>query len=85
MTLFVLIYDRTERRLLDLRTFAEADYQAADAFRLQAQYHASQAGLDQDIVLFQAESEESLRATHGLYFLTERQLIERMREAAKAS
>jgi hypothetical protein len=74
---FVLIYDRQERELLDLREFAETDQVAASAFRLAAQRRALNDNLDQEIVLFQAASREALERTHGSYFLSEKELLHR--------
>ena len=85
MSLFVLIYDRTTQRLVDLREFRESDREAAETFRLDAQRRSLREDLDQEIVLFQAASRESLMRTHGSYFLSERELLERMRDAVEAS
>lgn len=71
MKSFVLIYDRKERKPLELRTFPDTQFEAAMAFRLQEQQRALREGLDREIVLFHADSEEALRRTHGSYFLTE--------------
>lgn len=83
MSLFVLVYDRTRHRVVELREFPEADIAGAHAFRLGAQRHAIHQGLDEEIVLFQAASEESLKRTHGSYFLSEQELMGRMREATE--
>jgi hypothetical protein len=85
MSYFVLIYDRSRGELLDVQQFEETDRISADTFRLRAQRKALDDGLDQEIVLFQAQSREALERTHGSYFLTTRQLLERGREAAEAS
>lgn len=84
MSFFVLVYDRAGRRVTELREFSETDVEHARAFRLESQRQAIRENLDEEIVLFQATSEEALRRTHGSYFLSERELIDRMREAAGA-
>lgn len=84
MSYFVLIYDRTDQTLLDLHEFAEQERTQADAFRLDAQRHALREALDQEIVLFQAESKESLKHSHGSYFLSESELLERIKATVEA-
>jgi hypothetical protein len=85
MSYFVLIYDRSRRELLDVQQFEDTDRASADTFRLQAQRKALDERLDQEIVLFQAQSREALERTHGSYFLSIHELLERGREAAEAS
>ena len=85
MNYFVLIYDRRERKLQELREFEETDRAAAELFRLQALRRSLNEGLDQDIVLFQTTSRETLQNTHGSYFLSPEELVARAREAAEAS
>ncbi len=84
MSYFVLIYDRTRQLLLDLHEFPEQERAQADAFRLDAQRHAIHEALDQEIVLFHAESEESLKHSHGSYFLSESELLERTKATVEA-
>lgn len=85
MSLFVLIYDRGSQQSLELCEFATRDRDAADAFRMNAQLRAFRENLDQEIVLFEATSRESLQRTHGSYFLSEEELRARMREAVEAT
>ena len=76
MTLFVLIYDRRGDGVVELKLFDNTERDAADEFRMRAERTALLEDLDQDIVLFQAESREALERTHGGYFLNDRQLLE---------
>jgi hypothetical protein len=85
MNFFVLIYDRSLRQLVELREFSESKYTAAEAYRLRAQLHALRDELDQDVVLFQAVSRDALRRTHGSYFFSESELLERIKRAAEVS
>ncbi len=81
--LFVLIYDRAARKLVKVEEFSNGDREAADSFRIKAQRRALDEHLDQEIVLFQSESLESLMRSHGSYFLTERELMDRAMGAVK--
>lgn len=85
MKFFVLIYDRSLRRLVELKEFPESEYASAEAYRSSAQLRALRGNLDQDIVLFQAVSRDALMRTHGSYFLSERELWERTKRAAEIS
>jgi hypothetical protein len=85
MSFFVLIYDRSGQRLLDLKEFAEDDRSSAETMRLNAQRTALREHLDQEIVLFQASSREALERSHGSYFLSENELLDRAKDAAEAS
>jgi hypothetical protein len=82
---FVLIYDRHEHKLQELQEFDENDRAAAEAFRHRALRRSLNENLDQEIVLFQAASREALQHTHGSYFLSAEELLDRAREAAGAS
>jgi hypothetical protein len=84
MSYFVLVYDRARQNLLELRGFDDTDYEAAEAHRMRAQLEALRSRLDHEIVLFQSPDEATLRQTHGSYFLSARELLERAREAVEA-
>jgi hypothetical protein len=84
MSFFVLVYDRAGQRLLDLREFSEDDRSSAETMRLAAQRKSLHEDLDQEIILFQASSREALERSHGSYFLSESELLDRAKEAAKA-
>lgn len=85
MSFFVLVYDRSQQMLIDLKKFEDTERAGAEAFRHQAQRRALTDNLDQEIVLFQAHSEEALRRSHGSYFLSEEELLNRARRAVEAS
>lgn len=84
MKFYILIYDRTQQKLLDVREFPEDDRALAEEFRFKAQRHSIQEGLDQEIVLFQAKSKGALQRTHGSYFFSESELIRRAQAAVEA-
>jgi hypothetical protein len=85
MNFFVLVYDRIGQLLLDVREFHEDDRSSAKPMRFDAQRKALREHLDQEIVLFQASSRGAPERWHGSYFLSERELLERAKEAAEAS
>jgi hypothetical protein len=83
MSYFVVVYDRCKRKLLQLREFPEGERGAAEQFRRQALRHSIDENPDQEVVLFQAASEEALRRTHGSYFLSTEELLNPLREATR--
>jgi hypothetical protein len=82
MDYFVLIYDRKQRKILELRQFPTTERTTADTFRLAAQQRMYAEHLAWDIVLFQARSPEDLRKTHSAYFYSTAELIERAKAEA---
>lgn len=82
MTDFLLIYDRSKRRILEIRRFE-------DSSQALAAYGESEAANREDqkleIVLLQAESEEALKRTHGQYFENSDQLFQTMITRLKAA
>lgn len=75
MTLFVLEFDRrTQRLATPVEAFDDDRRGEAGERRLAAQRRAIDEGLDHDIVLLEADSEEDLRRTHSSFFLTPEEL-----------
>jgi hypothetical protein len=72
---FLLIYDRNAGRLLRQEQYGSS----ADAMTARFAAEREFAGQDQvEVVALTAESEESLRRTHGRYFLSLSELADRM-------
>ena len=67
MKVFLLIYDRRNRRLRSIEDFG-TDRAAAAAARLSAELKDFAEHSDLEIVTLEAESEEVLHRTHGTYF-----------------
>lgn len=85
MSLFLLVYDRKAHKLIDCREFSDRDWEAANRTRLDAQRVAIRNHLDHEIVLFQADSLEVLKHTHGSYFLTPDEMVDRAASLVDAS
>lgn len=67
MKFFLLVYDRTAGRLLDMREFSEAQRTEAAAERI-ARELAERGRPDIEVVLLGAESLDALKKTHSRYF-----------------
>ena len=66
--IFLIEYDRTEGRILSLTHFADSQRDEADDARLRLELNLNQRGIEREIVLLQATTEEALRRTHRRYF-----------------
>lgn len=67
MAIFVVVYDRSRARTLEMRQFAASGEDAALEFWRQRELdHLGD--LDIEVVLLDAESEADLRRTHARYF-----------------
>ncbi len=66
--LFLIEYDRSSGQTIALRHFEDAQQQLADTERLKLELLLNRQGLEREVVLLEASSEEGLRATHRRYF-----------------
>ncbi len=72
--IYLLIYDRTARSVLALEEFRESDTARSDAERaaLEERYRQRE---DVEVVTLTSDSRETLRRTHGRYFLTDAEIV----------
>jgi hypothetical protein len=82
VTLFVIVYDRPQQRIIKIEEFREDQQLDADEYRLRMQRQTLDESLDRDIVLLRADSIDTLKKTHGSYFLSGEQFADRARESA---
>jgi len=82
MKFFVLIYDWTAKRLVQLTEYEPGEFQRANQDRHDAEVRAMREGRDDEIVLLVAESLEALKRTHGSYFYTVEEIVEELRRLA---
>lgn len=74
--IFLIQYDRTLGRIVELQTFDDEHRAAADTARFALELANARTGSLIEVVLLDAESEEALRKTHRRYFETLEQLTE---------
>ena len=77
----VLVYQRERGLLLLKESFTDGDVAMRRRFELERQPEYA----DMEIVVLSANSEATLRETHGRYFLTDAELIERLRNSVDAA
>jgi len=66
--LFLIEYDRAEGEVISLRAFPDEDRGVAQEARLNLELSLNRQGVEREIVLLEALSEEALRRTHRRYF-----------------
>lgn len=77
----VLVYRREAGELLLQESFADGDAAMRRRFELERVPDYS----DTEIVVLSADSEETLRETHGRYFFTAAELARKLRDSMSAS
>jgi len=66
--LFLIGYDRSHGQIVTLKTFADSERQKAEDSRLEMELELNRRGIEREVVLLEAETEEALRRTHRRYF-----------------
>jgi hypothetical protein len=74
--LFLIQYHRRAGKLVRLERFATSQRAEASQARLDLEIELRHRGLNHEVVILEAASEEVLRKTHGRYFLGMRELLE---------
>ncbi|WP_457253827.1 hypothetical protein [Pedococcus sp. P5_B7] len=86
MNHFLIVFERLQGQLLDIREFDRADKALSGRFEAERLYHGSR---DVEVVVLGAKSLEDLRRTHSRYFSTGRELVRgavgRVAEASEPS
>lgn len=66
--IFLIEYDRPEGRLVKFETFDDFQRAEAERLRLETDLDLNRRGIEHEVVLLEAVSEEALRRTHRRYF-----------------
>jgi hypothetical protein len=74
--LFLIQYNRRAGRLVRLERFATSQRVEANRARLDLEIELRHQGVNHEVVILEAASEEAVRKTHGRYFLDVRELLE---------
>jgi hypothetical protein len=68
--LFLIQYDRKRGAIVSFRVFEDGVREHAENDRLDLELGLNKAGIENEVVLLEAPSEEALRLTHRRYFET---------------
>ncbi len=66
--LFLIEYDRNRGQIVTLRTFDESEREKVEDARLEMELGLNRLGVEREVVLLEAATEEALRRTHRRYF-----------------
>jgi hypothetical protein len=66
--IFLIEYDRNRGRVVTFETFRNSERQEAEDARLEMELKLNRLGIEREVVLMDADSEEALRRTHRRYF-----------------
>ena len=72
--IFLIEYNRPEGRIVAFTTFDASDRSKAEKIRLDNELDRNRKGINHEIVLLEAASEEAARRTHRRYFEDLRQI-----------
>src|SRR6266404_804815 len=66
--IFLIEYDRGEGRIVKISSFADSERETAEVSRLNLELELNKKGIENEVVLLEAASENALRQTHRRYF-----------------
>jgi hypothetical protein len=66
--IFLIEYDRNRGRIITFREFDDSQRKKADDSRLEMELDLNRRGIQHEVVILEAETEEALRRTHRRYF-----------------
>jgi len=66
--LFLIEYDRKIGKIASLKTYQDSERDNAGEVRLALELSLRSAGIEREVVMLEAASEEALRKTHRRYF-----------------
>lgn len=66
--IFLIEYDRTRGEIVTFKAFDDSERQNAEDARLDMELELSRVGIEHEVVILEAATEEALRRTHRRYF-----------------
>jgi hypothetical protein len=66
--IFLIEYNRSRGEIVTFKTFEDANRNEAADIRFEMELELNRAGVEHEVVLLDAVSEEALRRTHRRYF-----------------
>ena len=73
--IFLIEYNRTEGSIVTFREFQDVQRREAEDARLNVELDLKRKGIEHEVVLLDAASEDALRTTHRRYFEDLRQIL----------
>lgn len=66
--LFLIGYDRNRGQIMTFKTFDDSEREDAELSRLEMELDLNRHGIEREVVILEADTEEALRSTHRRYF-----------------
>ena len=66
--IFLIEYDRASGSIVTMNAFDNSERQKAEDSRLELELEHNRRGIEREVVLLEAETEDALRRTHRRYF-----------------
>lgn len=66
--IFLIEYDRPSGKIIEMRKFEDSERTTAQDARLELELKLNREGIQREVVILEASSEEALRHTHSRYF-----------------
>ena len=66
--IFLIEYDRDRGEIVTFKSFEDSERQSAEDSRLEMELELNRRGVEHEVVILEAETEEALRRTHRRYF-----------------
>ncbi len=66
--IFILEYNRSLGKIISFQSFDDSEWKRAEELRFERELCLFRAGIDNEVVLLEAASEQILRRTHRRYF-----------------
>lgn len=83
--IFLIEYDRDQGRIVTIESFNNSDRESAEESRFARELDLNRRGIEHEVVLLEAASQEALRQTHLRYFEDMPDLIEIAKDKAFAT
>ena len=77
---FLIEYDRQKGLIVSMRVFDDSEREQAEDHRLRLELDLNRAGVEHEVVMLEANSEEALRLTHRRYFENLSELVNTPRD-----
>ena len=66
--MYLIEYDRHRGQIVTFKTFDDSERQKAEDSRLEMELDLNRLGIEREVVILEAYTEEALRRTHRRYF-----------------
>ena len=66
--IFLIEYDRERGQIVTFRSFPDSEREGSENARLEMEIGLNRRGIEHEVVLLEATSEQALRLTHRRYF-----------------